>query len=209
MYFMERILRIKINGISTISLAYLPNNKSYILTAPIMSPPDGSFLENHRSFHTINNRITHKITNAGDAKTKFDSIRADAGSKGYHVTNKDIDLLNIKILDENDLNNSLVHWGYFSYNFLHDDYLQKTIGRTKTSDNKFIKIIDLKTTVDLPAIHIAFYISKNLKVDPDVLVHEVAKLPVHEKIFITNEHDGNVYTFSILVKLADKYMVKR
>jgi len=83
---MERILRIKINGISAINLAYLPNSKSYILTTPRMSPPDGSFLENHRSFHTINNRITHKITNAGDLETKFDSIKENAKSKGCYMS---------------------------------------------------------------------------------------------------------------------------
>ncbi|MBP6889251.1 MAG: hypothetical protein KBC83_04745 [Candidatus Moranbacteria bacterium] len=207
---MKRILRIKINGIAFINLSYLPNNKSYILTIPKMSPPDGSFLENHLSFHTANNRITHKITNAGDAETKFDSFKNDAENKGYRVTDKDIDLLGGMILDESKLNNSLVHWSYFSYNFLHDDYLQKTTGKTKTKDNEFIKgVINLKTSIDLPAIYVAFYISKNLSVNPEWLVHEVARMPIHKKFFITDEQDGHIYTFSILVKLAEKYMVKR
>ncbi len=175
-----------------------------------MSPPDGSFLENHLSFHTANNRITHKITNAGDAETKFDSFKNDAENKGYRVTDKDIDLLGGMILDESKLNNSLVHWSYFSYNFLHDDYLQKTTGKTKTKDNEFIKgVINLKTSIDLPAIYVAFYISKNLSVNPEWLVHEVARMPIHKKFFITDEQDGHIYTFSILVKLAEKYMVKR
>ena len=205
-----KILRIKINGISVINLSYLPNNKSYILTIPKMSPPNGSLFESHLSFHTINNRITNKITNAGNIETKFDSIKNDAKNKGYHVTDKDIDLLGGMILNENNLNNTLVHWGYFSYNFLHDDYLQKTIGKTKTKDSEFIKgVIDLKTSINLPAIYVAFYISKNLNVDPEELVHDVAKMPIHKKFFITDKQGSHTYIFSILVKFADKYMVKR
>ncbi len=205
---MEKIFRIKINKISAINLYYFPNSKSYILTIPKFSSPNGSFLDNHLSFHTINNRITHKIVNAGNIKTNFDSFKNYAKNKGCHVT-KDIDLLGGMILNDNDLNNHLVHWSYFSYNFLHDNYLQKSIVKTKTSDTKFAKIIDLKTTVSLPAIYISLYISKDLKIDPELLVHEVAKLPVHKKIFITNKQNNCKYTFSIFVKLADKYMVKK
>lgn len=204
----EKIVKIKVNGIALIALSYIPNSKSFMLTLPKMSPPDGSYLENHLSFHTINNRITNKITNAGDREVNFDLFKKEADKNGMYVTNTDIDLLRKMHLNEDDLANSLSHWSYFAYNFLQDDFLQKTICKTKTSDDKFTKVINLKTSDALPAIYIAFYISKNLKVDPETLIHKVAKDPIDEKFFIVNKQGNDVYTFSILVKLADKFVAR-
>ncbi len=204
----KNIARIKINNVGLISLYYLPNNRSYLLAIPKMTVRNGC-LESHYSFHTKNNRITAKITRAGNSLEDFNLFREEAKKKGLSVTEKDIDLLRGKYLGKNELANKLAHWQYFSYNFLHDDFLKKTIAKTKTNDSEFNKIINLYTTKNLPAIYIAVYISKNLKVDSKTLVSAVAKHPIHRKYFIKDQEEGDVYTFSILVKLTEKFITRK
>lgn len=204
------VCRVKINEIITIDLSYLPSNNSYILTTSKTNPPN-SYIENHRSFHTIDCIITHKITNAGNKRRSFETIKAEANQRCLYVTPNDIDLLRGMHIDKSRLENNLVHWGYFAYNFLHDNYIQKNTTRSNTKDTQFDynNLINLNTTFDFPAIYIAFYISKNLRVSPETLISTVAKNPIDESYFITDKQDGDTYTFSILVKKTDKFIKKQ
>jgi len=113
-------------------------------------------------------------------------------------------------LDPDKLSKSLVHWGYYSYNFLQDDFIKKSIAESTTPDIEFLNgIINLQTTDVLPAIYVVFYISKDLRLDPATLVKGAVKAPVDKEFFIVDEQEGHRFTFSILVKLSDKYMVRK
>lgn len=199
----RNIARIRINGKNLIKISYA-SDRSYMIAFPRMQRND-SYVESHMSFHTRNNRITFKITDFGDSKKDFVATVEEARAKGYHITPKgDIDLYKGKYLDEEDLKSKLVGIGQFGYDFKRDGFIEEVMGKTKTKDAKFQKVIDLNVPDDLRTASVAVYVSKNLNGNPADLVKDAIESPVQEQFFITDSIEKDVYTFAVLVRYTEK-----
>lgn len=198
----RNIARVKVNGVGLLKLSY-GSEGSYILTPPKMSPKD-SYVEAHMSFHTKDNRITFKITNVGDSKLDFNSLKKEAKTNGWWVSEKDIDMYKGRYESNELLSTKLVSWGLFAYDFSRDDFIEKVTAKTKTADEEFKKVIDLQPPEDRRAPYIAIYVSKNLKYNPEDLIDEVIKSPIDEHFVISDEINGDKYTFTLLVRYAKK-----
>ena len=192
----KNITRIKINNKSIMKIS-CSGKKDYIFAIPKITVKE-TYCESHFTFHTKNNRLTFKITDFGNDKNNFDTIKEEARNKSFYVTENDIDLLKNKKIKEKDICNFLNPIFTFAYFDKKDDYLNTILGKQKTKDEKFPKIIQINIPYEFCKVEIKSFISKNLDRNPvSILSNKNVKF---DDIFLIHDRIGSDnYLFTIIV----------
>lgn len=201
----RNIARIKLNNKSLIKIS-ISGERDYIFSLPKITIKD-AYCETHFTFHTKNNRKTFKITDFGDSNKYFSDYLVEAREKGYHVT-KDIDIFKNEIVDNNNLIHNINRIFNFSYLDTGDDFLVENFGKSKTSDNKFPKIIQANIPNEYNSARVEFFISKNIIENP-VNILKMHKVKFDEVFLIHDSLKNDFYIFTILVSYSKQPIKKK
>lgn len=200
----KNIARIKVDKKSLLKIS-CSANRDYIFSIPRLEM-EKEYCETHFSFHTQNNRITFKVTDAGDGSLSFQDIKNDASKKGFYVR-KDIDIYKNKVIDESSLTTNLNYLFSCKFIDIRDGFIKKNFCEPKTPDNEFPRIFQLNPPDKFNSVKIDVFISKNITENPINILKKHST--VFDEIFIIQDSlNSNSYMFSVLATYSHQDIIK-
>lgn len=202
------IARIKIDSKPIFSLI-CTGEKDYVISTPKSSKilNNGGYFNFHFTLHTLNNRVTQKITDFGNDEKTFNQILEEANKGDFYVSKdkegvlKDIDMTKGKyyLMLENPgfIGNILT----FGINDIHNDKkITDFFSESKKTDEIFSNMINIEYPKHLKDIEIQLNVCKNFILSDPLIAYKSKGIKYEKAFVIEDELHNDKYKFILLIK---------